>query len=40
VEIDLSFSGPNAAPYEVEGRKDGKPFYFTVASNGNYLGTD
>jgi uncharacterized membrane protein YkoI len=38
VAIDLSFNEPdNTVPYEIEGSKDGKPFYFLVSPTGDLL---
>lgn len=41
VRIDKSFEARNGVfPYEIEGRKDGKPFNFSVAPRGRFLGMD
>jgi uncharacterized membrane protein YkoI len=41
VRIDKSFERrDNVLPYEVEGKKDGKPFNFSVAPRGKFLGMD
>jgi len=39
--VDKSFEKRNNDfPFEVEGRKDGKPFDFFVAPRGRFLGMD
>jgi len=41
VRIDRSFEQRNGVfPYEIEGRKDGKPFNFSVGPRGKFLGMD
>ena len=41
VRVDKSFvRRGNVLPFEVEGRKDGKPFDFSVAPRGRFLGMD
>ncbi|HEX3624004.1 MAG TPA: hypothetical protein VH280_01115 [Verrucomicrobiae bacterium] len=41
LRVDRSFEKrDNALPFEVEGRKDGKPFDFSVAPRGRFLGMD
>jgi len=41
IEIDQSFDEPNnMTPFEIEGRKDGKPFYFLVSPAGDFLGME
>lgn len=41
LRVDKSFvRQKNVLPYEVEGRKDGKPFDFSVAPRGRFLGMD
>jgi uncharacterized membrane protein YkoI len=41
VRIDKSFESRNGVlPYEVEGKKDGKPFNFSVGPRGKFLGMD
>jgi len=41
LRVDKSFEKRNNAfPFEVEGRKDGKPFDFFVAPRGRFLGMD
>lgn len=41
LRVDKSFEKRNNVfPFEVEGRKDGKPFDFTVAPGGRFLGMD
>jgi uncharacterized membrane protein YkoI len=41
LRIDKSFvRRNNVLPFEVEGRKDGKPFDFSVAPRGRFLGMD
>ncbi|MGH7978768.1 MAG: hypothetical protein ACREE6_05290 [Limisphaerales bacterium] len=41
LRVDKSFvRRANALPFEVEGRKDGKPFDFSVAPRGRFLGMD
>jgi len=41
IRIDQSFTPRrNVLPFEVEGRKDGKPFNFSVGPKGRFLGMD
>jgi uncharacterized membrane protein YkoI len=41
LRVDKSFvRRDNVLPFEVEGRKDGKPFDFSVAPRGRFLGMD
>jgi hypothetical protein len=41
VEIDETFTEPgHIIPYEIEGWKDGKPFYFLVSPTGGFLGME
>ena len=41
IEIDQLFAEPNhTAPFEIEGWKDGKPFYFRVSPTGEFLGME
>lgn len=41
VRIDKSFEARDGVfPYEIEGRKDGKPFNFSVSARGKFLGMD
>ena len=41
LEIDRSFVEERGIfPYEVQGRKDGRPFYFSVGPHGRFLGMD
>jgi hypothetical protein len=41
IRIDRSFESRNGVfPYEIEGRKDGKPFNFSVGPRGRFLGMD
>jgi uncharacterized membrane protein YkoI len=41
IRIDHSFEQQNGVfPYEIEGRKDGKPFNFSVGPRGRFLGMD
>jgi hypothetical protein len=41
VRIDKSFEAREGGfPYEIEGRKDGKPFNFSVSPRGKFLGMD
>lgn len=41
VEIDQAFdAGMSSVPYEIEGWKDGKPFYFLVSPTGDFLGME
>jgi uncharacterized membrane protein YkoI len=41
VRIDRSFEQRNGVfPYEIEGRRDGKPFNFSVGPRGRFLGMD
>lgn len=41
LEIDRSFVEKRGVfPYEIQGRKDGKPFDFSVGPRGRFLGTD
>lgn len=41
LRIDKSYAKEgNVFPYEVEGRKDGKPYDFSVAPRGRFLGMD
>jgi hypothetical protein len=41
LRVDKSFvRRNNVLPFEVEGRKDGKPFDFSVAPRGRFLGMD
>ena len=41
LRIDRSFvEQQGVMPYEVQGRKDGKPFDFSVGPRGRFLGMD
>jgi len=41
IEIDQAFDVPSTGiPYEIEGWKDGKPFYFLVSPTGSFLGME
>jgi hypothetical protein len=41
VRIDKSFEPRNGVlPYEIEGKKDGKPFNFSIGPRGRFLGMD
>jgi uncharacterized membrane protein YkoI len=41
IEIDQAFDIPsNGVPYEIEGSKNGKPFYFLVSPTGSFLGME
>jgi uncharacterized membrane protein YkoI len=40
LEIDQSFESGRSVPYEIEGWKDGKPFYFLVSPKGDFLGME
>ena len=41
LEIDRSFVEERGVfPYEIQGRKDGRPFYFSVGPHGRFLGVD
>ena len=41
LEIDRSFVEERGVfPYEIQGRKDGRPFYFSVGPHGRFLGMD
>jgi len=41
IEINQTFDEPNnIVPFEIEGWKDGKPFYFLVSPTGDFLGME
>jgi uncharacterized membrane protein YkoI len=41
IEIDQAFDVPSTGvPYEIEGSKNGKPFYFLVSPTGSFLGME
>jgi uncharacterized membrane protein YkoI len=41
IEVDQAFDVPSTGvPYEIEGLKNGKPFYFLVSPTGSFLGME